>query len=233
MWSEYVQSISWFKLLALVLSAVAVLLCMTVHELSHGLMAYRLGDPTAKDMGRLTLNPLKHVDPLGAVMLLVAHVGWAKPVMVDMRYFKHPKRGMALTALAGPVSNFLLALAALAICSLLYHFCLPLGGALYILFCFLCHVAVLSLGLGLFNLIPISPLDGSKVLLALLPDRAYYTVLRYERYAMFLVLLLSLLGVFGGPLATGIQAVLGALCRLTGLPLETVLGGSYLFSILG
>ena len=103
-------------------SVAATLLCFTVHELCHGAVAYRLGDPTAKLCGRLTLNPIRHIDVAGLIMMLVARVGWAKPVPVDMRNFKNPKRGMALTALAGPASNFLMALAALALSSVNFHF---------------------------------------------------------------------------------------------------------------
>ena len=103
----------WWGLVGLLVSAVAALFCITFHELSHGFVAYRLGDPTAKNAGRLTLNPIRHIDPIGLLMMLVAKVGWAKPVPVDMRYFKHPKRDMAITALAGPLSNFLLAFLAL------------------------------------------------------------------------------------------------------------------------
>ena len=109
----------WWGLLTLLVSAVAALLCITLHELSHGFVAWRLGDPTAKQAGRLTLNPIKHLDLAGLAMMLIAKVGWAKPVPVDMRYFKHPKQGMALTALAGPAANFLTALAATAIASLI------------------------------------------------------------------------------------------------------------------
>lgn len=102
----------WWGLATLLISVAAALLNITLHELSHGFAAWRLGDPTAKNAGRLTLNPIKHLDPVGLIMMVVARVGWAKPVPVDMRYFKHPKRGMALTALAGPACNFLLAFAA-------------------------------------------------------------------------------------------------------------------------
>lgn len=232
--SQFVENFSWFKLLFLLLSAVSVLFCMTVHELCHGLAAYLLGDPTAKSMGRLTLNPLKHIDPLGAVMLLICHVGWAKPVQVDPSYFKNPKRGMALTALAGPTSNLLLTLVLLVICSLMQTTFMETDSLpLALFFCFLCHTAVLSLGLGLFNLVPISPLDGSKVLLALLPEKIYWTVLRYERYIFILVLVLSFMGAFSGPLSACIEAVLGFFCKITGVPLDMVLYGSYLFSVLG
>ena len=149
------------------------------------------GDPTARQMGRLSLNPIKHLDPIGFLMMIFAGVGWAKPVPVDMRYFKNPKRGMAITALAGPVSNFLMAIVTMLICSLVYRLLLPTDSmVLLVVFYFLCNVAILSVGLGLFNLIPISPLDGSKVLFSFLPDRVYYTILRYERYIMIAVIAL-------------------------------------------
>ncbi len=217
-WSDFLAHMDWFGLLDLLLSAVAALLCITLHELSHGFVAYRLGDPTAKNAGRLTLNPIKHIDPVGLLMMLVAKVGWAKPVPVDMRYFKRPKQGMALTALAGPVSNFLIAFLAVAGFSLLFRLpssvvsTLPFG----ILLAFLANVAILSVGLGVFNLIPISPLDGSKVLFSLLPDKAYLTILRYERYVMIAVLLLTISGAFSRPLSWLITKVLGGFCSLCG-----------------
>ena len=212
----------WWGLLSLLVSAAAALVCITFHELSHGFAAWRLGDPTAKNAGRLTLNPLRHIDIFGLVMMLVAKVGWAKPVPVDMRFFKRPKRDMALTALAGPASNFLMGLAALGLCALLGSSA-PLNPATAVLLCFLCNVALLSVGLGIFNLIPISPLDGSKVIFALLPDRIYFSILRYERYVMIALILLVLLGVFQRPLSFLIFHVLGWMCGVTGFPIQAVL----------
>lgn len=209
-------------------SAVAALLCLTVHELSHGAVAYALGDPTAKDEGRLTLNPIKHIDPLGLILMITAHVGWAKPVPVDMRYFKHPKRGMALTALAGPASNFLLAWVFLLVSRLLLSllsFSAP--WQLYLLLFFL-NAAVLSIGLGVFNLFPIPPLDGSKILFSFLPDQVYYTILRYERYIMLLMLALVWFGILDTPLSYLMLWALRGLCAASGLPVETVL---YLFAL--
>lgn len=215
------------------LSALAVLICMTVHELCHGLCAWWLGDPTAKSQGRLSLNPFRHLDPVGAAMLLFVGVGWAKPVSVNPNYFKDPKKGMALTALAGPVSNLLLTFVTLLLASLLLRLGATGSAFSSLLFCFLCHVAVLSLGLGLFNLIPISPLDGSKVLLSFLPEKIYWTILRYERYIFLVVIALSFLGAFNGILSRGIYAVLGLFCRGLGLPADLVLFGSYVFDVLG
>lgn len=214
-------------LISLVMSVAAALLCITFHELSHGYVAYRLGDPTAKSMGRLTLNPVRHIDPLGLLMMITVRVGWAKPVPVDIRRFKNPKKGMAVTALAGPLSNFLLSAAALAAASLLWngvlHWRALAGPWLGYVLMFLIQVAVMSMGLGLFNLIPISPLDGSKVLFAFLPDRWYYHILRYERYVMIAVVALVWLGVFDRPLSFLIYGGLQLLCGLTQFPFGLLL----------
>ena len=219
---EFAQHMDWWGLVALLISAVAALLCITLHELSHGFVAYRLGDPTAKNAGRLTLNPIKHLDLIGLLMMVVVKVGWAKPVPVDMRYFKHPKGGMALTALAGPVANFLTALAAVALASVVWHFA-PINKGTLLALCFLSNMALLGVGMGLFNLIPISPLDGSKILFAFLPDRTYYTILKYEKYVMGLLIILVLVGVFNKPLTFLMVQCLRGLCAITGMPLEWLL----------
>ncbi len=218
-WRNFLDHMNWMGLLGLLISAVAAMVCITLHELSHGYVAYRLGDPTAKNAGRLTLNPIRHIDPIGLAMMLIAKVGWAKPVPVDMRYFKDPKRGMAITALAGPVSNFVIALAALVLSSALYRLHMT-GWVGLLILCFLANVAVLSVGLGLFNLIPIPPLDGSKVLFSLLPDRAYRTILRYERFVMILVVVLTMSGALSRPLSWLITGVLRGMCALTDYPLQ-------------
>ena len=212
----------WWGLLTLLIIAAASLLCITLHELSHGFVAWRLGDPTAKNAGRLTLNPIKHLDLFGLLMMLIAKVGWAKPVPVDMRYFKHPKQGMAITALAGPAANFLTALAATTAASLIYHVA-PLRPVWVAVLCFLSNMSLLGVGMGLFNLIPISPLDGSKILFALLPNRIYYKILRYEKYVMGLLIVLVLLGVFDRPLSFLMLHVLQGFCALTGMPLGGLL----------
>lgn len=192
----------------------AIFLCLTIHETCHGLAALALGDPTAKSMHRLSLNPLRHIDPLGLVMMFVVGFGWAKPVPVDPRYFKKPKQGMAVTALAGPASNFLLALLAMGISKAIYLYA-PYTTAWDTVFTFCLYtLAPLSVGLGLFNLIPIPPLDGSKVLGAFLPDRAYFTLMRYERYGMLVLLALSFLGVGDGFISRTILGVYGAMFNL-------------------
>lgn len=196
----FLQSMDWGSLADFVLSAAAVLFCLTVHEASHGLAAWMLGDPTAKRKHRISLNPLRHIDPFGAVMMLVAGFGWAKPVPVDPRYFRRPKAGMAVTAFAGPLSNFVLAYLALLLRSGLFPL-YQLGSVLAGGVCdFLLTLALLSLGLGIFNLIPIPPLDGSKILECVLSDRAYFTILRYERYGSLLLVVLLWQGVLDVPL---------------------------------
>ena len=215
--ADFLEAMDWWGLLTLVIVAAASLLCITLHELSHGLAAWRLGDPTAKNAGRLTLNPIRHLDPFGLLMMLVARVGWAKPVPVDMRYFRRPKAGMALTALAGPAANFVTALLAVCLASLIWHFA-PLGHVSLLALCFLSNMALLGIGMGLFNLIPISPLDGSRILFALLPDRVYYKLLRYERFVGVALILLVLLGVFSRPLSFLMSRILGLMCALTGMP---------------
>ena len=207
-WEQIMNGFDFSALTDLLLSAIPALLCITLHELSHGFVAYRLGDNTAKDAGRLTLNPLKHIDPMGLLMLLVAHVGWAKPVPVNMRNFQDPKRGMAMTALAGPVSNMLITVVFLFFYGLAYPPAALSGNSLALTGAQLLLVtAHLSLGLGLFNLLPIPPLDGSKVLFSLMPDERYYQLMRYERYGMLLLFALAFLGVTGRLLSGAINAV--------------------------
>lgn len=191
----------------------AVLFCLTVHETCHGLAALALGDPTAKRQHRLSLNPLRHIDWFGLLMMLVAGFGWARPVPVNPNYFKKPRQGMALTALAGPASNLLLALLLLIPARLIYtyaHYSVFNQTALD----FLTSTAALSIGLGLFNLIPIPPLDGSKVLAVLLPDSAYGQLMRYERYGILLLLALSWLGLGGNFLGNAIYGVYEALFHI-------------------
>lgn len=199
---QWVAQLEFGGLIEMVLTVASCLLCITFHETSHGLAAWWLGDPTAKRAGRLSLNPLKHIDIFGLVMLAVAKFGWAKPVPVNMRNFRNPKAGMALTALAGPVSNVLLAWVAL----MLYYgsgfFAYYYDSVvLYYVELFFLYTALLSVGLAVFNLLPIVPLDGSKVLFALLPGSWYAKLMRYERYGMVALVVILLTGVLDTPLS--------------------------------
>ena len=209
------DALDFGSLESILLRLAAVFLCLTIHETCHGLAAYALGDPTAKRAHRLSLNPLRHIDWFGLLMMITVGFGWAKPVPVDPRYFRRPKQGMALTALAGPVSNFLLALVLLFAGRLVYDYA-PYSAANQRLLTFLLTTAILSLGLGLFNLIPIPPLDGSKVLFSLLPDRAYNMMLRYERYGMLLLWAVVLLGVGDRWMSAAIQWTYELFCRVVG-----------------
>lgn len=207
---DYFRQMNWAGLTTFLTQGVAVLLCLTVHEVSHGLAAYFLGDPTAKSERRLSLNPLRHLDFFGTMAMLFFGFGWAKPVPVDMRYFKRPKSGMAITALAGPLSNLLLAFLALVLANVM----VPLAyGNLWAgrTLNFLVVLASLSVGLGVFNLFPIPPLDGSKVLGSLLPDRIYYKILQYERFGILALVAVLWTGILNTPLRNGLNLVMDLL----------------------
>ena len=198
--SQWLHQLDFSSLVSTLITAAAAVLCITLHELCHGLAALLMGDPTAKRAGRLSLNPLRHVDVFGLVMLTFFKFGWARPVPVDDRNFRNPRLGMAMTALAGPLSNVVLAFAAL----ILWVPCLFLAdlheGWIYAAM-FFQYTALLSTGLAVFNLLPIPPLDGSKILFALLPQRAYGFLLRVERYGMLLLMVLLVTDVLDTPLS--------------------------------
>jgi len=195
--------LDWSYLTDLIISIIPALICITFHETCHGLTAYALGDPTAKRAGRLSLNPIKHIDWMGLAMMVVFKFGWAKPVPVNMRNFKNPKRGMAVTALAGPLSNVLLSVVMLGIYGPLYILvAFGYGGSvLPVLVRMIGTTAYLSLALAVFNLIPVPPLDGSKVLYSVISDEKYMKLMIYERYGMILMLILVSTGILGTPLS--------------------------------
>ena len=208
------QALDFSSLADAALRAAAVFLCLTVHETCHGLAALALGDPTAKSMHRLSLNPLRHIDWLGLALMVAAGFGWAKPVPVNPNYFRKPKQGMAITALAGPVSNFLLAILFLGIGKVIYLYA-PYSDGMNVLFSWCLYtVAPMSVGMGLFNLIPFPPLDGSKVLAVFLPDGAYEKLMRYERCGILILLALSWLGLGGNALGNAIYSVYAALFHI-------------------
>ncbi len=182
------------KLVYLLILVFTVLLSLTVHELFHGLSAYWMGDKTAKSSGRLTLNPLHHLEPFGAICLFLFGFGWARPVPVNPWNFKHKKAGMVLTSLAGPISNFLLAFLAqlgVVFLSQLTFQTQGIGYRIAEVCLILCVFLVqMNLGLGIFNLIPIPPLDGSKVLNAILPARLYFGIMQWERYGFLILIIL-------------------------------------------
>lgn len=178
-----------------ILAALATLIILTIHEYSHAYAAYKLGDNTAKSLGRLSLNPIKHLDIVGAICMVIFHFGWAKPVPIDPRNFKKPKRDFAITALAGPLSNiffaFLSALLALLSIKLLYGIDVEsefVYKLIYNVIQFLYIFCQLNIGIAIFNLIPVPPLDGSRLLTAILPSKIYFRIMRYEKYIyLFLI----------------------------------------------
>ena len=182
-----------------------VLTALMTHEIAHGYVAYRLGDPTARNFGRLSFNPLKHLDPIGTLCMIFFKFGWAKPVPINSRYFKKPRRDIALTALAGPVANFILGFIGVAV-YFLSGLLFPLTGSdpdfIYKLktvwFIFLEVWIYLNVYLGVFNMIPIPPLDGSRIFLTFLPPKYYFGIMKYERYIMIGLMVALYLGVLGG-----------------------------------
>lgn len=220
---SWIAQLELDNLWIMLITVSSAVLCITFHETCHGLMAYALGDDTAKRAGRLSLNPLKHVDLFGLIMLAVAKFGWAKPVPINMRRFRNPKLGMAVCALAGPLGNVVLC----AVCSVLYGICRYYSyefSWLYYPELFLWDTIILSAGLAVFNLIPVPPLDGSKILFAVIPNRWYLKLMRYERYGMILMMVLLLTGALDTPLSLMRDLLLYAVSPLAVLSFELLAG---------
>lgn len=190
----------------LIYTVPAILISVTLHEMAHGYVSYKLGDPTPKQDGRLSLNPLRHLDFFGTLALLFAGFGWAKPVRVDPGYYKDPKSGMVWTAFAGPLANFLLSFLCvfLMVVLLRFGYLLPnlswLNGLVNDFYELLNYTALLSLGQAIFNMIPIPPLDGSKIIAGMLPDTLYAWFLRNEQLLSMLIFVLLFTNVINGPL---------------------------------
>lgn len=191
---------SMLEILAGVFASLFVVFCtLPFHEYAHALVATKLGDQTARLSGRLSLNPMRHIDPLGALMIVLVGFGYAKPVPVNPRNFKNPKVGMALTALAGPCANLLMATVFLLLKNiiLLFPTSNPIVLALAYFFIF---AASINIGLAVFNLLPIPPLDGSRILQLIIPSKYYFKFLQYERYVVIVVFVLLLTGILSRPL---------------------------------
>lgn len=177
------------NILSLILSIPGLLIALTFHEFAHGYAAYRMGDNTARYSGRLSLNPLDHLDIWGTLCLLFFHFGWAKPVPINPANFRDQKKGIITVSLAGPFANFLLAFVCAVVCKILVRFTAASEIAVFFYQVFL-YAEVMNVGLMVFNLIPIPPLDGSKVLMEFLPPRARYEMYRIERYSGIVLLIL-------------------------------------------
>lgn len=192
---------------------VFVIFCvLPVHEYAHALIATKLGDPTARMNGRLTINPLAHIDPIGALMIIIAGFGYAKPVPVNIRNFKNRKKGMAITALAGPFSNIIMGFLSIVLMNIVLK-PLNINGStiLEVIYYFLYFNAVININLAVFNLLPIPPLDGSRLAAVIIPDRYYYKIMQYERYIMIGVLILLFTGILTTPLSLISTTILKAM----------------------
>ena len=205
------------QLIPYLFSFVAALIALTVHEYCHGYAAYKLGDNTARNLGRLSLNPLHHLDLFGVLCMMLFHFGWAKPVPINARNFRKPKRDFALTALAGPLANITLAFLATPLYLLVFRLLLKgtsaefLFSVLYNTLLFIQYFVIINLGLGVFNLIPLPPFDGSRIAYIFMPPKAYFGIMKYERYIMIGMIALLYLGVLDGPLDIITDAVLGGM----------------------
>lgn len=207
-------------LIVYILSMCFVVFCATpLHEYAHALIAVKLGDETPKLRGRLTINPTAHIDPIGAVMIFLFGFGYAKPVEVRMRHFKNPKRDMALVALAGPVSNFIQAFVFMFAFSGFTAFYIKTGNeALRYISVFFFFAATVNVNLGVFNFIPIPPLDGSRIATALLPNKIYFKIMQYERYIMIGLWVLLFTGILSTPLSFVSSFVISVFAIVTKIP---------------
>ncbi len=204
------------SLINILINVPITLIALTGHEFAHAFVSTKMGDPTPRYEGRLTLNPIAHLDIMGTILMILTGFGWAKPVGVNPMYYKDRKKGMALTAIAGPIANFIMAFLGVLIGTVL----LIIGNSLGWSYSVLSNINMIfylfafrNLCFMVFNLIPIPPLDGSKVLGLFIPNRTYYKILEYERYSIILIMILSLTGVFNSVIGGGVSAVFSMISK--------------------
>lgn len=204
-------------LIQLLLTLPVVVFSLSVHEYAHGWVAMKCGDRTAYNMGRLTLNPLKHLDPIGTLCLLLFGIGWARPVQVNSRNFKKPRRDMALVAAAGPAVNLITGIACAFIChcaALIPSNTETMGTVVYVTVMFFFIAAELNIFLAVFNLLPIPPFDGSRIFFIFLPVKWYFGIMKYERYIRIVLLILLWFGFLTGPLQWLSTSILNLVFKL-------------------
>ncbi|MBR2502685.1 MAG: site-2 protease family protein [Oscillospiraceae bacterium] len=201
----------------IIVRAIVLLTAIPVHEAAHAYVADKLGDPTARYMGRLTINPMAHFDLMGSVAMIVCGIGWAKPVPINPRNFRDQKKGMAISAAAGPISNIIVAAISLAIAKLLLYISYAAGAntvvsTLFTIFRSMCFI---NISLAIFNLIPIPPFDGSRIFNYFLPDKFYFKIMEYERYIFLGLLIVLFTGILDFPLSILSNIVFNAIDKLT------------------
>ncbi|MBQ7975521.1 MAG: site-2 protease family protein [Clostridia bacterium] len=203
-----------FNINTILLSVPATLIALSVHEFAHGYVSSKLGDPTPRMQGRLTLNPMAHLDMIGTLLMVFTGFGWAKPVQINPMYYKDRTKGMALTAAAGPISNFILAFLGMLLGTVSAIIAFKLGASQSVMnniIIFTQFFAYRNLCFMVFNLIPFPPLDGFKIFGMFMPRNTYYKILQYEHYIMYILMFLSIAGVFSSVIGTAVNFLFGFL----------------------